>query len=189
MIIIAVKAVPADSKPPAVVSGPISTGGRCGSGTSVFLSTRASSLHIRRAEGLVLLPKLVELIGPSTVLAEEISPCFSSSTAAPSMRLRVFLAVFHLQFLVCPSPRVEDAALALQRFCQPEHHPYISGELEVWFFCRSWSNSSDHPRSWQKRYPRAFHHLQQRLPCACEYFWLFLRLPPWRDVAAELQSC
>ena len=83
-----------DSKPPAVdVDVRISTGERHGFGASAPSPTRTSPLLIGRAGGLTTLPKLVELVGPSTAGAEEISPCSSSAAAAPSVRLRAFLSV------------------------------------------------------------------------------------------------
>ena len=83
-----------DSKPTAVdVDMRISAGERHGFGASAPSPTRTSSLLIGRAGGLTTLPKLVELVGPSTAGAEEISPCSSSAAAAPFVRLRAFLSV------------------------------------------------------------------------------------------------
>ena len=62
-----------DSEPPAVdVDVRISTGERHGFGASAPSPTRTSSLLIGRAGGLTTLPKLVELVGPSTAGAEGI---------------------------------------------------------------------------------------------------------------------
>ena len=92
MDLIVLEVTPAGSKPPAADdSMRTSTSGRCGFGASAPFSTRASSLHIERAGGSAILPKLV---GPSTARAEEISPCFSSYAAAPSVRLRVFVCFY-----------------------------------------------------------------------------------------------
>ena len=78
-----------DSKPPAVdVDVRISMGERHDFGASAPSPTRTSSLLIGRAGGLTTLPKLVELVGPSTAGAEEISPCSSLAAAAPSVPLR-----------------------------------------------------------------------------------------------------
>ena len=57
---------------------------------------------------------------------------------------------------------------------------------EVRLSYRSWSNSSGRHRPGQKHYPHASLDLLQCPPCACESLLLFLRLPPGRDVATEL---
>ena len=88
-----VEAVPASSKPPAGGDLRISTGEGHGFGASAPSSTRVSCLHIERAGGSAILLKLVELVGPSMARAKEVSPCFSSSAAAPSVRLRVFVSI------------------------------------------------------------------------------------------------
>ena len=94
MAFIAVEAVPPGSKPPAAVGVRISTGKRHDFGGSAPLSTKPSSLYIRRAGGSAILLKLAKLVGPSTVLAEELFPRFARSSAAFSVRLRVFSSVF-----------------------------------------------------------------------------------------------
>ena len=58
MVLVAVEVVPAESKPPAVVSVSICTGERHGFGTASPLPTRASSLE-GRAGGSAITPKLV----------------------------------------------------------------------------------------------------------------------------------
>ena len=93
MALSVVEAVPAGSKQLAAMSVRSPTGEIHDVGASLLLLTRASSLHIGRAGGLAVLQKLAELIGPSTAQAEDISPCFSSSAAALSVRSRVFLSV------------------------------------------------------------------------------------------------
>ena len=90
MVLVAVEAVPAGSKPPATISVCISKGERHGFGAAALLSAKASSLQGRSA----VLPKLVKLVGPiSTFLAEELSPtCVASYAATSSVRLRVLVS-------------------------------------------------------------------------------------------------
>ena len=61
MVLAAVKAVPAGSKPPAAVSVRISTAERHSFGAAALLSTKTSSLR-GRAGGSAVMPKLVELV-------------------------------------------------------------------------------------------------------------------------------
>ena len=58
MVLVAVEAVPAGSKPPVAVSVNISTGERHDFGAALPLSTRASSLE-GRAGGSAIMSKLV----------------------------------------------------------------------------------------------------------------------------------
>ena len=95
MVLIVVEAVRASSKPPlADDSMRTSTGGRYCFGAAVTSLTRAPPMHFSGAGGSTILPNLVKLIGPSSTRAEEVSSCFSSSAAAPSVRLRVLFSVF-----------------------------------------------------------------------------------------------
>ena len=71
MVIIAVEAVPAGSKPPVAVSVRISVGEIHDFGAAAPLSTRASSLVQGRARGSTLMPKLVELVRPVWTLFVE----------------------------------------------------------------------------------------------------------------------
>ena len=92
MVLIAVEAVPAGSKPPAAVGVLIPTGNRHGFGASMPLSCRASPVDFSEAGGSTIVPKLVKLVVPPLILAEELSPFITRSGAgAPSVRLRVFL--------------------------------------------------------------------------------------------------
>ena len=59
---------------------------------------------------------------------------------------------------------------------------------KVRLFCRSGSNSLGRDRPWQKSYPRALPDLLQRPAYARDPSCLVLRLPLWRDVAAELDA-
>ena len=98
MVLIAVKAVPAGSRPQAADdSMRTSTGERCGFGASAPSLTKELKMHFSGARGgWAILPKLVKLVGPSsTLLAEELSPiCLARSAAvASSVRLQVFLSV------------------------------------------------------------------------------------------------
>ena len=77
IVLIVVEVVPAGSKPPvADDSIRTSTGERRGFGASAPLMTSASFLHIERAGGSAILPRLVELVGPSMAQEELISPYF-----------------------------------------------------------------------------------------------------------------
>ena len=97
MVLIVVEAVPAGSKPPAADgSMRTSTGGKCGFGTSAPSLTRASLVHFSGAikRGSAIMPTLVKLVRPSsTIIAEELSPLFTRSAAASSVRFRIFLYV------------------------------------------------------------------------------------------------
>ena len=44
--------------------------------------------------GSAIMPELVKLVGPSLTLAEELSPCFARSAAVLCVRLRVFVPEF-----------------------------------------------------------------------------------------------
>ena len=99
----------ASSKPAAAVGVRISTGERHGFDASAPLSTRTSQVYFPGAkEGSAIMPKLVKLVGPSSTLAEELSPCFARSAAAPSVRLRVFCLFLRLSLwrgvAACCSP-------------------------------------------------------------------------------------
>ena len=67
MVPVAVEAVPAESKQLAAVSVRLSAGERPGFGASALLSTGTSSLR-GRARGLVVMPKLVEFVGPASAI-------------------------------------------------------------------------------------------------------------------------
>ena len=90
MVLITVEAVPIGSKP-AAVDGSMRTsrGGRCGFDASAPSLTRASPMHFSGAikRGSVIMSKLVKLVGPLSPLAEELSPFFTRSAAAPYVRL------------------------------------------------------------------------------------------------------
>ena len=79
MILVAVEAVPAGSKPPAAVCVSISTGEGHGFGAAAPLSIMASSLHRGGAGGPVeSSPKLVRHISSgSTFFVEQLSPCLA----------------------------------------------------------------------------------------------------------------
>ena len=73
MVLVAVEAVPAESKPPAAVRVHIFTGERHGFGAAAPLSTRASSLEQGRAGGPVeSSPKLARQIGSRSTSTEEL---------------------------------------------------------------------------------------------------------------------
>ena len=95
MILGVVEAVLASSEPPAGVDMCISSSEKHSLGASVPSPTRASSLHIGRAEGSVLLslPNLVWRIGSRSTFAEEVSTRFTRFSAVPSVRLLVFMYV------------------------------------------------------------------------------------------------
>ena len=94
MALIVVEAVPVSRKPPMVVVVRISPGERHGFHALAPSSPGTSYLHIGNAAGLVeSSPKLVRRIGSRSTRAEEVSPCFARSAAAPSTRLRVFVSV------------------------------------------------------------------------------------------------
>ena len=96
MVLSVVEAKPTFCKPRAAdVSMRIPTGERCGFGASATSLTRASPMHYSGAsEGSVSSSsmKLVNHIGSSSTRGDEISPHFSSSAAAPSIRSRVFIS-------------------------------------------------------------------------------------------------
>ena len=99
MILVAVDAVPAGSKPPAAVGVRISTVERQDFIASTPLSTRASPMNFSGAikRSSAIMAKLIKLVGSSSTLSEELSPCFAlSAAAALSVRLRVFLSVFYV---------------------------------------------------------------------------------------------
>ena len=79
MVLVAVEAVPAGSKPPAAVSVHISPSESHDFGAAAPLSTRASFLEQGRARGPVEpSPKLGRHIGSGlTWFAEHLSPCFA----------------------------------------------------------------------------------------------------------------
>ena len=97
MALIFVAAMPVGSKALASdVSMRTFTGERSSFDASALLSTRASPVHFSGAKkrGSAIMPKLVKLVGSSSTLVEELSPCFARSAAAPSVRLCVFLSFF-----------------------------------------------------------------------------------------------
>ena len=83
-----------------------------------------------------------------------------------------------------------DTVLAIQCLRRPGRHLWIVQEPEVqWSPHRSWSDASGRDRPGQKSpYPRPLLDLLQGPPYACESWCLVLRLPLWRDVAAELHA-
>ena len=92
MVLVAVKAVPAGSKPSAAVSVRIFTGERHGFGAAALLSTRALSLQQGRARGSVeSSPKLVRHIGSGSTWTEELFPLLTRSAATSFVRLRVMV--------------------------------------------------------------------------------------------------
>ena len=94
MVLTAVNAVLAWSKPPAVVRVRISAGERHVFGAVVPLSTRAPSLVQGRAGGPVeSSPKLLRHMGSVSTCAEELSPRIIRSAAPSSIRLRVLVSV------------------------------------------------------------------------------------------------
>ena len=123
MVLIAVEAVLAGSKPPVAVSVRISTGGRHDFGAAALLSTKTSYLR-GRAGGSAVMLKLVELVGPvSTLLAEQLSPCFARFAAVSSHACKSSCQV------VCLRPWQDVAAkqrtrgllnadMSLSKFCQ-----------------------------------------------------------------------
>ena len=77
MVLVAVQAVPARSKPPAAVSVRISKGERHNFGAAAPFLTKMSSLQ-GRAGGLAFTPTLVKLFGPTwTFFAEQLSLSFA----------------------------------------------------------------------------------------------------------------
>ena len=54
--------------------------------------------------------------------------------------------------------------------------------------CQSWLNSSSRHQPEQKSHPRASLDLLQHPPYACESWCMVLHLPPWRHIAAELDT-
>ena len=78
MILVAVRALPAESKPPVAVRVRISTSERHGFGTAAPLSTRGLSFVQGRAGGYAFMLKLVELVGLAwNLFAEQLFPCFA----------------------------------------------------------------------------------------------------------------
>ena len=102
MVLVAVEAIPAGSKPPAAVNVRISTGERQDFGAATPLSTTVSSLQRRAGGSVESSPKLVRHIdGPaSTLFAEQLYPCFVGSAAASSVRLRVLVSVGTSAFVI-----------------------------------------------------------------------------------------
>ena len=95
MALLIVEVVPVGMRPPTVDdSMRSSTAGYCDFGASAPLLTRASPMHFSEANkrGSAIMLKLTKLVGPSLTLAEELSPRLAHSTAAPSVRLRVFIS-------------------------------------------------------------------------------------------------
>ena len=54
--------------------------------------------------------------------------------------------------------------------------------------CESWSNSSSSHRPGQKSHPRTLLDLLQHPPYAYESWCMVLHLPPWRNIAAKLDT-
>ena len=97
MVLSVVEAVPADSKPPAAdVDERISTDERHGFGASAPSSTRVPSLYIGRAGDSTFLPKLVEIVGPSSARAEDISPWLFIIYSTVLCALANLLVGFHV---------------------------------------------------------------------------------------------
>ena len=96
MVLVGVKAMPADGKPSAAVAVRISTGEKRGFGASVPLSTRASSIDYSGVGDSAIMMKLIKLVAPiSTLLEKDLSAFFARSTAeAPSVRMGVFMSGF-----------------------------------------------------------------------------------------------
>ena len=95
MVLVAIEAVLAGSKPPAAVSVRISTGERHGFGAAAPLSARASFLQQEIARGSVgSSPKLVRHIGSGSTWAEELSPIITQFAVASSVHLRILVSGF-----------------------------------------------------------------------------------------------
>ena len=79
MVLIAVKAMPAGSNPPADVGVRISTGEKHDFGATAPFATMTSSLQGRAGGSMESSPELVRHIGgsASTLFAEQLSPCFA----------------------------------------------------------------------------------------------------------------
>ena len=92
----------------------------------------------------------------------------------------------HRRLLLCASPRMGDTTWARRRRSRPRRHP-CKGDREVRSSRRNWSRSSVRFEPFvQYSYPHASLELQwRRSPCALESSCMLVRLPPWRDVAAE----
>ena len=99
MVLSVVEAVPADSKPPAAdVDVHISTDKRHGFGASAPSSTRVPSLHIGRAGDSTFLLELVEIVGPFSARAEDISPWLFIICSSVLCALASLLVGFHVFF-------------------------------------------------------------------------------------------
>ena len=93
MILVAVEAVPASSKPPAVGGVRTFIGERHSFGASAPLPNRASFLQGGAGGSVESSPKLIRYIGSCLAGAEELlSPCFARSAAALSVSLRVLVS-------------------------------------------------------------------------------------------------
>ena len=100
MILIVVEAIPAGIKPPgANDSMRTFMGGKCDFDASVPLLTRASPMHFLGTKGgSAIFPKLVKLVGPSSIQVEELSPCFaeiccSAPRTLASLRVWVYVCL------------------------------------------------------------------------------------------------
>ena len=114
MVFVAVGVSPVRTKPPAAVGECISTDGRHDLGDASPFSTRTSSLQ-GRSGGSAIMPKLVEVFGPSqTICAVQLSPCIAGTAeAAPSVRSRVFVFADPSASMVrrgCRAPRSRPAS-------------------------------------------------------------------------------
>ena len=63
----------------------------------------------------------------------------------------------------------------------------LSDVRKVWLYCQNWPNLSGRHQPGQTRYLR-ISLLHRCPPYACGSLCILLRLPPWRDVAAELDA-
>ena len=97
MVLIALEAVPVGNKPSAADGSMRTlTGERWGFGASAPSLARAPSIHfsVSIKRGSAIMMKLVKLVGPSLILAKELSPFITGYAATTSVRLLVFLSVF-----------------------------------------------------------------------------------------------
>ena len=97
MVLSVVEAVPASSKPSAGVDVRISPGKIHGFGTSAPSSTRASSRHIMRAEGVAFFAE-ADQTQLSSTRADVVSLCLARSAAAPSHTLTGLRVCFYVCF-------------------------------------------------------------------------------------------
>ena len=87
---------------------------------------------------------------------------------------------------MCASPQVRDTTLALQLLCRPcRHLARGSGRFGGVIAEAGQIHQVGIDLSSQNCYPHTSLDLLQRPPHAYESSCMMLRLPPWRDVAAE----